>query len=164
MSPLAPSASNSSDYFEADDPDFLQALQNTVLPGDLPVDAQSPPPTQPSSKRSYQVFQEEDDRDDIYGAAHFGDFGEYMRRKRAKLQIQNAEIAKDETLNEAPQIFKGISIYVCSCYFHQFVRYSLFSKDQWLDKPIYPGSSDAYTASWRCISGISRQENHSVCV
>ncbi|KAK7467413.1 deoxycytidyl transferase [Stygiomarasmius scandens] len=109
MSPLAPSASNSSDYFETDDPDFLQALQNTVLPGDLPVDAQPPPP---SSKRSYQVFQEEDDRDDIYGAAHFGDFGEYMRRKRAKLQIQNAEITKDETLNEAPQIFKGISIYI----------------------------------------------------
>ncbi|THU80111.1 DNA repair protein [Dendrothele bispora CBS 962.96] len=117
MAPSEPSASNSSsDYFETDDPEFLEALQNTVLPGDLPTDEQQHASSpQPSLKRSYQVFEAEDkrdDRNDIYGAAHFGEFGEYMQRKRAKLQIQNAGIANDETLEKVPQIFNGISIYI----------------------------------------------------
>lgn len=41
----------------------------------------------------------------IYGASRFGHFGEYMSRKRAKLQIQNASERKSD-------IFKGISVYV----------------------------------------------------
>ncbi|KAF5373889.1 hypothetical protein D9758_000797 [Tetrapyrgos nigripes] len=108
---VPPSASNSSDYyFEPDDPAFLETLQNTVLPGDLPVDATKALQQAQPLKRSYR--ESEDDRGDVYGAAHFGDFGEYMRRKRAKLQLQNAGIAGDETLEQAPQIFKGISIYI----------------------------------------------------
>lgn len=52
-----------------------------------------------------------------YGAAHFGDFGEYMSRKRAKLLVQNTELddanedsASAETRKR--QIFKGLAIYV----------------------------------------------------
>ncbi|KAF8898269.1 hypothetical protein CPB84DRAFT_1962837 [Gymnopilus junonius] len=141
------SQSDSSDYFEDDDSQFLEALANAVLPGDVPLDAKDeqpksqqsqisttseelkpPSPAQPSLKRRYSAFRysdedepaqslpahipsEGDSDDDIYGAAHFGDFGEYMRRKRAKLQIQNASIAQtDEGIKS--QIFKGISIYI----------------------------------------------------
>jgi DNA repair protein REV1 len=46
--------------------------------------------------------------DEVYGASHFGQFGEYMRRKRAKLQIQNAVLAQTEDSG----IFRGLSIYV----------------------------------------------------
>ncbi|KAJ7928918.1 hypothetical protein B0H13DRAFT_2228851 [Mycena leptocephala] len=90
----------SSDYFEDEDPAFLDALDAIVLPGDAPVnnesesdDPEPPPPGQPSAKRR---------------AVGFGEFGNYMNRKRAKLQIQNSEITTTaETL-----IFKGISVYV----------------------------------------------------
>jgi DNA repair protein REV1 len=46
--------------------------------------------------------------DEIYGASHFGQFGQYMRRKRAKLQIQNAILAQTEDSG----IFRSLSIYV----------------------------------------------------
>lgn len=52
----------------------------------------------------------EDDDSGVYGASHFGRWDEYMRRKRAKLQIQNASLDKDEG-----GIFKGLSIYVRAC-------------------------------------------------
>ncbi|PPQ70407.1 hypothetical protein CVT26_013824 [Gymnopilus dilepis] len=141
--PIVPvgSQSNSSDYFESDDPDFLEALGNAVLPGDLPLDTKNAeddshhdasedlepllPSTQPSLKRRYSAYRLSDDDepppdqaprkddsdDDIYGAAHFGDFGEYMRRKRAKLQIQNAAISQTGDGLKS-QIFKGIAIYI----------------------------------------------------
>ena len=50
---------------------------------------------------------------DTYGASRLGEFGEYMRRKRAKLQIQNAEIG-DSQRGKAPgsELFKGLSIHV----------------------------------------------------
>ncbi|KAH9029068.1 DNA repair protein [Lactarius pseudohatsudake] len=50
---------------------------------------------------------------DTYGASRFGEFGEYMRRKRAKLQIQNAEMG-DTPKGEASgsQTFKGLSIHI----------------------------------------------------
>ncbi|KAJ6620397.1 hypothetical protein B0H10DRAFT_2207916 [Mycena sp. CBHHK59/15] len=44
----------------------------------------------------------------IYGHSHFGEFGEYMHRKRAKLQIQNSEIVP----TASSQLFKGLAIYV----------------------------------------------------
>jgi hypothetical protein len=34
----------------------------------------------------------------VYGASRFGYFGEYMRRKRAKLQIQNTDIVGSASL------------------------------------------------------------------
>lgn len=51
---------------------------------------------------------------DTYGASRFGGFGEYMRRKRAKLQIQNAEMGGSTPMVIAPtsKIFSGLSIYV----------------------------------------------------
>ena len=53
---------------------------------------------------------------DVYGAAHFGDFGQYMSRKRAKLQVQNAEMGEDEVggeeVSQKSRIFQGLQIYV----------------------------------------------------
>ncbi|KIO00132.1 hypothetical protein M404DRAFT_10251 [Pisolithus tinctorius Marx 270] len=46
---------------------------------------------------------------EIYGASHFGQWGEYMQRKRAKLQIQNTSL--ESTSDEKNDIFRGISIY-----------------------------------------------------
>lgn len=50
--------------------------------------------------------------DDIYGPSKFGGFDEYMRRKRAKLQIQNTALAVDGE-EPKPNLFKGVQIYVC---------------------------------------------------
>lgn len=50
-----------------------------------------------------------DDRDNIYGASSFGGYGQYMSRKRAKLQIQNSDMATPKS-----EIFKGVEIYVCT--------------------------------------------------
>lgn len=114
LASLVESGSQSSDYFEDEDPAFLDALDAIVLPGDAPVnnesesdDPEPPPPGQPSAKRRRN--EEPDPVDEgIYGAIGFGEFGNYMNRKRAKLQIQNSEITTTaETL-----IFKGISVYV----------------------------------------------------
>ncbi|KAL0578346.1 deoxycytidyl transferase [Marasmius crinis-equi] len=144
MAPLAPSASNDSDYFGSEDSEFLEALKNAKLPGDLSQNSQKsdqnevddqpplppctqpryydepelPPPSQPrllsssnrleaSLKRSHNQLQE----DNIYGEAHFGGFGEYARRKRAKLQIQNTGNVEEE-LSKEPQIFKGIAVFI----------------------------------------------------
>lgn len=63
----------------------------------------------PADSRKRHV--EEAEHDDIYGASHYGQFGEYMRRKRAKLQIQNAAIVQSENAADS-DIFKGLSIYV----------------------------------------------------
>ncbi|EEB93281.1 hypothetical protein MPER_08087, partial [Moniliophthora perniciosa FA553] len=144
----APTSSNSSDYFEPEDSQFLEVLGKTRLPGDLSqtsadshqeeaeedpeepsasqqrstpyvFDENEPPPsTQPSLKRRFALMEETketgnsengiEEDEAIYGAAHFGDFGEYMRRKRAKLQHQNAGIVEGET---SSKIFDGISIY-----------------------------------------------------
>lgn len=51
---------------------------------------------------------------DTYGASRFGDFGEYMRRKRAKLQIQNAEMGGSTrmAINPTSKLFSGLSIHV----------------------------------------------------
>lgn len=51
---------------------------------------------------------------DTYGASRFGGFGEYMRRKRAKLQVQNAEMGGSTSVVIAPtnQLFSGLSIHV----------------------------------------------------
>ncbi|TFK61442.1 DNA repair protein [Pluteus cervinus] len=51
------------------------------------------------------------DADDIYGASRFDGFGDYMRRKRAKLQIQNAEIDSSEGRRDN-RIFEGLAIYI----------------------------------------------------
>jgi len=45
-----------------------------------------------------------------YGESHFRGFGEYMRRKRLKLQNQDEEI-RQQIVNEPP-LFKGMVIHV----------------------------------------------------
>ena len=50
---------------------------------------------------------------DTFGASRFGEFGEYMSRKRAKLQIQNAEMGDiQEPTTSNSKLFNGLSIYV----------------------------------------------------
>ena len=153
MAPLTASGSASSDYFEDDDPAFLQALRETKLPGDL-----TPPPPAPErpqqagtsaalpqsdrtteKKRKRQKEADSDGGDEAprvhhgvlasidddeekskylqshtYGASSFGNWGEYMARKRAKLQIQNAEMDESSESGDRPlsRIFRGLQIYV----------------------------------------------------
>jgi len=45
-----------------------------------------------------------------YGESSFGGFGEYMRRKKLKLQNLDEEIRRD--IKDQPQIFKGMVIHV----------------------------------------------------
>ena len=73
-------------------------------------DADEPVETHHASATTH-VFQPTPDDPEantvVYGASSFGGFGEYMRRKRAKLQIQNAQIGAS-----SGGIFKGLEIYV----------------------------------------------------
>ena len=62
------------------------------------------------TKRKAQYALEADEA--VYGASRFGHFGEYMRRKRAKLQIQNASMDTEAGGEEKGDLFKGISVYV----------------------------------------------------
>lgn len=123
--PLQSSAStDSSDLFGPDDPEFLEALRNAVLPGDQ-ITAPSADTESLSRKRHRDESDEQqvettshgtlthrlrdtEDDPEIYGASRFGHYGEYMHRKRAKLQIQNADIGVGTTT----KIFSGLSIYV----------------------------------------------------
>jgi len=123
---------SSSDYFGEDDSQFLRALQSITLPGDKPQSEQIQRadhpsaikndskneetyflPVQSSLKRPFSDVESEKD-DAIYGASHFGQFGEYMRRKRAKLQIQNQELQNKTDSGETKHlgIFRGIAIHV----------------------------------------------------
>ena len=132
--PLTPSGSNSSDYFEPEDPEFIQALQDAVLPGDVNAaesNVTGTPESRTTLKRSRSPSEEADisntsfhrvpagergetgDENDTYGRSHFGAWGEYMRRKRAKLQIQNSAQLEGEDDLERSRIFEGVSIYVC---------------------------------------------------
>lgn len=158
-----PSSSNSSDLFGPDDTFFLEALQNSVLPGDVnapqgsidqrisqpqdqrsnghsssvdsgDVSVEAPPCAQPGLKRQRSPESENDGPsqaftlprladvgdssyldEHTYGASRFGEMGEYMRRKRAKLQIQNTEMDDgDQEDSRKSQLFKGLAIYVRS--------------------------------------------------
>ena len=129
---------SSSDLFGSEDPEFLAALGNAVLPGDISVTKSAsefssqpssghpptPPCGQPGLKRRHspspsptrsafpRLLRSDEELPEvdqaIYGASRFGEYGEYMRRKRAKLQIQNVEM--DE--GEKSRIFRGLEIYV----------------------------------------------------
>ncbi|KAI9508820.1 DNA repair protein [Russula earlei] len=50
---------------------------------------------------------------DTYEASRFGGFGDYMRRKRAKLQIQNAEMGDSpEVITSNSRLFNGLAIHI----------------------------------------------------
>ena len=69
-----------------------------------------------------------------YGAARFGEFGEYMTRKRAKLQVQNVEMVdgEDET-GQRSKILSGLQIYVRLLRVSRHTPRLTSSVDQWLD-------------------------------
>jgi DNA repair protein REV1 len=76
---------------------------------------------------------------DTYGASRFGGFGEYMRRKRAKLQIQNVEMGDAPGAGTSKsKLFNGLSIHVSQpswCYWSLCSRES----DQRLDRALCSG-------------------------
>lgn len=130
----------SSDYWGDEDPEFLALFDQIVLPGDagqytantnaVPCDSNDSlqDHTGPSRKRprspesqSHSVIAlvgNDDEKltylkSNTYGASTFGDFGQYMHRKRAKLQIQNAEMDVEEGgSSQKSRIFNGLQIYV----------------------------------------------------
>lgn len=129
--------SSFSEFYEEVDEEFLAALQEieskelattSLLPETQPRHSEQVIP----SKRilSPQLDEEQspseirisagpttDHGDDTYAASRFGEFGDYMRRKRAKLQIQNVQM---KALNAngiveeggIRDLFKGLAFYV----------------------------------------------------
>ncbi|KAG2352983.1 hypothetical protein BDR07DRAFT_1497303 [Suillus spraguei] len=126
VKPFQSSAStDSSDLFGPGDPEFLEALRNVVLPGDQI--------TAPQESLNRKRLRDESDEQqvgatshgtlthglgdtegnpEIYGASRFGHFGEYMHRKCAKLQIQNATLDASQDVGARKKIFSGLSIYI----------------------------------------------------
>jgi len=97
-------STQSSDLFGngEEDEEFIQALM------DVPMDSPSralPPKRKRSPSPILATLSSEADYDQaVYGSTKFGDWGDYMRKKRAKLQIQNSATTTG--------IFKGLSIHV----------------------------------------------------
>jgi DNA repair protein REV1 len=130
--PLRSSAStDSSDFWGSDDPAFLEALGNMVLPGGENAGIPAPQPNAESLSRkrprdegdelkvetaSHATLTnglgDTENDPEVYGASRFGHFGEYMHRKRAKLQIQNANLEASQDIGGKSSIFNGLSIYV----------------------------------------------------
>ena len=55
-----------------------------------------------------------------YGESSFGGLGDYMRRKKLKLQNQDEEIRQE--IKDEPQIFKGMVIHVLPLYTNPYNR------------------------------------------
>ena len=117
------SQEHSSDWFSSDPALYIQALdefeqtlarkgypEQTETQQEVTVQEIQPPST--VHKRSHNEVTGDYLDSDTYGAATFGDFGEYMARKRAKLQIQNQNLTSGPQLREGSQIFRAIAIYV----------------------------------------------------
>jgi hypothetical protein len=75
---------------------------------DLALHAAAPSSGRESAKSAKSALAKEDFA--AYGPSHFGGWGEYMTRKRAKLQNQNA--AMQEASLYKPQLFRGTQVYV----------------------------------------------------
>lgn len=98
-----------------------------------------------------------------YGASRFGEFGEYMQRKRQKLQIQNAEIDDD---NDAPEqsssrIFRGLQIYVSLSTCLRIAPTSPFV-DQRMDRAFRARATPVDHQARRYLPCLSGQEEPSV--
>jgi DNA repair protein REV1 len=141
--PLTISRTSSDEYVVDDDPDFLEALLQAKLSGDISECSEGSslklrekveetkqvatiPGIHESLKRKRSVSldsnipasqpqdssQVNESNLDVYGASRFGHFGEYMRRKRAKLQIQNTHLERTDEDSKKSTIFRGLAIYV----------------------------------------------------
>ncbi|KDQ08873.1 hypothetical protein BOTBODRAFT_59081 [Botryobasidium botryosum FD-172 SS1] len=109
----------SSDLFGSEDPDFLSALAATEILGDAPQAGTKRVPHTSSHTGSALAPLEAETATpgataytdaEAYGASRFGELGDYMRRKRVKLQVQNADLATQSL--QKPQIFKGLQFYI----------------------------------------------------
>ncbi|KAI6123959.1 hypothetical protein EDD16DRAFT_1517653, partial [Pisolithus croceorrhizus] len=72
--------------------------------------SESPEDLGQPSKTTLHHLNGPENNTEIYGASHFGEWGEYMQRKRAKLQIQNTSL--EGTSDAKSDVFRGLSIYV----------------------------------------------------
>ncbi|KAL0947651.1 hypothetical protein HGRIS_013738 [Hohenbuehelia grisea] len=90
------------------------ASSSTTVERGRPQTKRRREPSLSRSRSRSQPRPEKGSLEDTYGKATFGDFGEYMRRKRAKLQIQNAEMsgAQQTVVAGKRGIFHGIAIYI----------------------------------------------------
>lgn len=138
-----------------------------------------PPPAQPCLKRRrmsdaseeddgigsshHQVLTSVDEgkntlylSNDTYGPSKFGNFGQYMSRKRAKLQIQNAELDVCDERSSRKGIFHGLQIYVRFLINFQASCWTYVDKtDQWLDTTFGSRSPRTHhTTRWHipCLS------------
>ena len=116
---MAMEADSSFSLYPSSEDEYLEQLRAAVRPGDveersLKKRKRVAEPNSPVLAVQPQVVQVQE-QDDVYGPMRFGDFGEYMRHKRAKLQIQDADL-RDKKLefSDKPKIFKGLAIYVSS--------------------------------------------------
>ncbi|KAG8803064.1 deoxycytidyl transferase [Serendipita sp. 398] len=118
---MAMASSQTTTFFGDDEEGFEDALKDMEL--DTPrTAARATTPTPASRKRkasqtgdeildintySLATMKRDDDPEDIYGASSFGGYGQYMRRKRAKLQIQNRDMSKIQS-----DVLRGVEIYI----------------------------------------------------
>ena len=111
------------------------------------------------TKRKAQYCPEEDGT--VYGASRFGHFGEYMRRKRAKLQIQNESMDVETSGEGKSNIFKGISVYVRL----RILLYVLgpvnmcrrkLDLGEWMDEAVGTGYPETSSPAWGHLPTISR--------
>lgn len=117
------SQEQSSDWFSSDPAVYVQALdefeqslaqqdpkQQVDKEQEIEIQEVQPPPT--PHKRSHGEVTGDYIDSHTYGASTFGGFGEYMARKRAKLQVQNQTLTSVSELETTSKIFQGVGIYV----------------------------------------------------
>lgn len=96
---------------------------------------------------------------DVYSASKFGGFGDYRRRKIAKLQIQNTSFSSQD--NSSSQIFKSLAIYVSfkapnGIVINMILGYGTY-------EPIITSATSPDSPTRRSISCVLRPQRHYVC-
>ena len=117
------SQEQSSDWFSSDPAVYVQALdefeqslaqqdcqQQSDREQEIKIQEVQSPST--AHKRTHGEVTGDYLNSHTYGAATFGGFGEYMTRKRAKLQVQNQTLSSESQLETTSKIFRGVGIYV----------------------------------------------------
>ncbi|KAF3941579.1 hypothetical protein ABW19_dt0206778 [Dactylella cylindrospora] len=62
--------------------------------------------------KRFESHEFEDEEGEEYGGSTFGGFGEYFRKKKIKLQNRDAHIRESYKSQGAPQLFKGMAMYI----------------------------------------------------